>query len=141
MAAWPTNKSMGGPSVNWLTVAVANPAAVGAFVLPVLAITIYAAMRRPAAALPHAWRWWAPIYMLYILAATKPNAGILRYVLIAVFPLAPLLEPSPGSRGRLDVVVQWSVPVLFALAGLVGQYYWVTKIFTIDEAPSLQPFP
>lgn len=141
MAAWPTNKSMGGPSVNWLTVAVANPAAVGAFVLPVLAITIYAAMRRPSAALPHAWRWWAPIYMLYILAATKPNAGILRYVLIAVFPLAPLLEPSPGSHKRLDAVVQWSVPVLFALAGLVGQYYWVTRIFTIDEAPSLQPFP
>jgi hypothetical protein len=141
MAAWPTNKSMGGPSVNWLTLAMTQPAVIGAFVLPVLAIVIYAAVRRPAAALPHAWRWWAPVYMLYILAATKPNAGILRYVLIAIFPLAPLLEPSAQTGKRSDIVLQWSVPLLFAFAGLVGQYYWVTRIFTIDEAPSLQPFP
>lgn len=141
MAAWPTNKSLGGPLVNWLTVAVANPAVIGAFVAPILVITAYAAIRQPASALPSAWRWWGLIYLLYIFAATKPNAGILRYVLIAVFPLVPLLETRSASGRRLDSVMQWVVPLALALAGLVGQYYWVTRIFTIDESPSLQPFP
>ncbi|WP_457185343.1 hypothetical protein [Nocardioides sp. P5_E3] len=141
MAAWPVNKSLGGPAVNWLTLAAMHTLAVGAFVFPVLALVLYSAIRRPTRLLPAAWRWWAPVYMVYILAATKPSAGILRYVLIAVFPLVPLLEPRSSTTSRADAMMQWLVPCLFALAGLVGQYYWVTKIFTIDEAPTLQPFP
>lgn len=141
MAAWPTNKSLGGPAVNWLTLAAAHPAVIGAFVLPVLALVAYAAIRPPARALPVTLRWWAPIYMLYMFAATKPSAGILRYILLAIFPLSPLLEPRTTSGSRADSVMQWLVPVAFAVAGIVGQYYWVMEIFTIDEAPSVQPFP
>ena len=42
------------------------------------------------------------IYMLYIFAATKPSAGILRYVLVAVFPLVPLLEARSSASSRAD---------------------------------------
>ncbi|MFC7361662.1 hypothetical protein [Nocardioides astragali] len=141
MAAWPTNKSLGGATVNWLTLAAANPAIVGAFVLPVLALVAYAALRPTAKTLPATVRWWAPIYMVYMFAATKPSAGILRYILLAIFPLSPLLEPRTTSGSRADSLMQWLVPVALAVAGIVGQYYWVMKIFTIDEAPSVQPFP
>ena len=141
MAAWPTNKSLGGPAVNWLTLAASYPAVIGAFVLPVLALVAYAAIRRPAKALPMTLRWWAPVYMVYMFAATKPSAGILRYILLAIFPLSPLLEPRTRSGSRADSVMQWLVPVALAVAGIVGQYYWVMKVFTIDQAPSVQPFP
>lgn len=141
MAAWPTNKSLGGPAVNWLTLAVANPAIIGAFVLPVLVLVAYAAVRRTAMALSTTARWWAPIYMVYMFAATKPSAGILRYILLAIFPLAPLLEPRTTSGNRADAVMQWVIPAVLAAAGIVGQYYWVMKVFTIDQSPLVQPFP
>jgi hypothetical protein len=141
IAGWPSSRTLGGPEVNFLTLAIANPVAIGLFVFPVLALVAYAALRRPAQALPEAWRWWAPLYMVYMFAATKPSAGILRYILIAIFPLAPLLESRTRTGSRADSRMQWIVPIVLALAGIIGQYYWVTKIFTIDEAPALQPFP
>ena len=68
------------------------------------------------------------MYMVYMFAATKPNAGILRYILLAIFPLSPLLEPRTKSGSRADAVMQWLIPATLALAGVVGQYYWVRPI-------------
>ena len=141
MSAWPTNKTLGGPEVNWLSLAAANPLTLGGFVAPVLAVVMYAAIRRPARLMPGAWRWWAPLYMVYVLAATKPSNGILRYLLLAMVPLAPLAEPRAPQGKRAERMVQIAIPALFAVAGLVGQYYWVLKVFTIDVDPLMQPFP
>jgi hypothetical protein len=39
------------------------------------------------------------------------------------------------------MVLRWGMPLLTAVAGLVGQYYWVMNAFTIDHDPTRQPFP
>ena len=139
MAAWPANKAMGGAGTNWLTLALDYPALLVLPVLPLLALALYAALRRPARALPPTWRWWGPTYIVYMLVATKPSAGILRYVLLAVFPLAPFLEVSNDDGDR--TAARRALTAALVCTGLVGQYFWVTEIFTIDEAPVGQLFP
>lgn len=141
MAAWPVNDAFGGPLVNWLTLAAGDPLGWGLIVLPVVAMVVWTAVRRPARDLPPAARWWAPVYMLYILAATKPSAGLLRYLLLAIFPMMPLMETAGAAETRADKTVRLLLLGTLVVAGLVGQYYWVTRIFTIDRAPDLQTFP
>jgi hypothetical protein len=140
MAAWPVNDALGGPEVNWLTLSVIYPP-LAVLVVPILMVVAFAAWRRPTQALPREWRWWGPVYMLYILAATKPSAGILRYLLLAVFPLAPFLSVQPDMLSGADKAARRIFLVFGVMAGLVGQYYWATKVFTIDVAPTRQVFP
>ena len=141
MASWPTNKEFGDATVNWLTLTAREPLAWGLVVLPVLALVLWAAFRRPSRPIPGAVRWWGPVYMLYILAATKPSAGLLRYLLVAIFPTMPFLEVEASARTRADKVVRLVLVGGLAVAGLVGQYYWVMRIFTIQQAPDQQTFP
>jgi hypothetical protein len=138
MASWPTNKEFGGATVNWLTLTAQEPLAWGLVVLPVLALVLWAAFRRPSRPIPGAVRWWGPVYMLYILAATKPSAGLLRYLLVAIFPTMPFLEPEAAARTRADKVVRLVLVGGLAVAGLVGQYYRVMRIFTIQQAPDAE---
>ncbi len=140
MAAWPANKELGGAGANWITLSVEYPAILVVAVVPLVLVTAYAAFRRPARVLPASWRWWGPVYFLYMLVATKPSIGIVRYALLAVFPLAPFLEPAPPMTTPQRVArLAWTT--LFVLAGFIGQYFWVTRVFTIDVAPTGQIFP
>ncbi len=132
---------VGGAAVNWLTLTAREPLAWGLVVLPVLALVLWSAFRQPSRPIPGAVRWWAPVYMLYILAATKPSAGLLRYLLVAIFPTMPFLEAEAAARTRADKVVRLVLIGGLALAGIVGQYFWVMRIFTIQQAPDQQTFP
>jgi hypothetical protein len=40
--------------------------------------------------------------------------------------------------GRL---FRWSALVLVVSAGFLAQYYWVTRVFTLDIGPAHQTFP
>ncbi|SED35635.1 hypothetical protein SAMN04489844_4245 [Nocardioides exalbidus] len=140
IASWRGNTELGGPGVNWLTLSVVRPVTIGFLVVPLLVVAVFAARRRAVAALPFPLRWWGPIYLVYMLAVTKPNAGILRYVLLSILPLAPLLGEKP-QQGRAATVAQWAMLGVLVVVGIVGQYYWVTRVFTIDSANELQPWP
>ncbi|MDR7253779.1 hypothetical protein J2X46_002769 [Nocardioides sp. BE266] len=141
MAAWPGNEVWGGATTNWLTLSVRYPLALGSFVFVVLALAVFAATRKPARSLPVALRWWGPSYLLYLMVATKPSMGIVRYLLLAIFPLSPLLEPSTPATSRAGAAARWVLPVLLAVAGVVGQYYWITYVFMVDGTSSFQAFP
>jgi hypothetical protein len=141
MAAWPVNREFGGATVNWLTLSVRDPLGWGIVVVPVVALVAWTALRSSARALPGAARWWAPVYMLYILAATKPSAGLLRYLLVAVFPTMPVLEKRDAPGTGADRVARIVFLAVVSTAGLVGQYYWVTEVFTISNSPEHQLFP
>jgi hypothetical protein len=141
MASWPINKALGGANVNWLTLTWEYPALLGLLVFPLIAVVVFTALRPGGRSWPTTWRWWAPIYVLYILIATKPSAGILRYMLLAMFPLAPLLRAKPGPSGTPDAVARAVCVIALVGMGLVGQYFWATEIFTIDRAPDRQILP
>ena len=125
---------------NWLTLAAQNPLTLGALVVPVIGIAAYPAMRRSVKPVPELLRWWGPTYLVYMLAVTKPNAGIIRYVLLSILPMSPLLE-ARSKNGRAAVAIQWLVTAQFLVIGVVGQYFWVMHVFTIDTAPELQFHP
>lgn len=90
----------------------------------------------------HAWtpelRSWAIAYPLYLLMATRPTSSLLRYLMLAIAPLWPFpdLAAAPETR-RL----RWPLLAFVVAAGLVGQYYWVTRVFTIPVAAENQLFP
>lgn len=142
MAVWPGNKVWGGAGVSWLTVAVDHPGSVGILVSVVLALALFTALRRGAQSLPVALRWWGPSYLAYMIVATKPSLGILRHLLLAIFPLAPLLEPVAPAESRGARAAQWALPVLLAVAGVVGQYFWITHAFRFyGTSSSFQAYP
>jgi hypothetical protein len=68
---------------------------------------------------------WSIAYPLYILAVSSATLSALRYLLLA-FPLALLWAPdatSPAQRRRQTAVV-----TLLVAAGLVCQWFWVSKL-------------
>lgn len=144
MAAWPGNEAWGGATTSWLTLSLRYPLALGLLVFVVLALAFFTATRKGARALPVALRWWAPSYLTYIMVATKPSMGIVRYLLLSIFPLAPLLEPMEQRRAgdrRLLAAARWAPPVVVAVAGVVGQYYWIQYVFMVDGTSAFQTFP
>lgn len=141
IASWPGNAELGGAAVNWLTLSVVRPWPIGAIAVTVLAVAVLAVRRPAVQPLPLAVRWWGPAYLLYMLAVTKPNAGIVRYLLLSILPLAPLLSPQPGEQSRGATTMQWVLTAQLVLVGVIGQYYWVSHVFTIDVAPQRQLYP
>jgi hypothetical protein len=140
IGAWPGNQGGNGLMTNWLTLSFAV-GAVGLLVGLLVLLLGYAVLRPAASFLGFELRAWSLIYPLYMLAVTRPNAGIIRYLLLAIGPLWPLAETAPNDETRWGATVRWTFPLAFALLGLIGQYYWATRVFTIDESPATQPFP
>lgn len=141
IASWPGNQATGGLLVNWVTLAFAYPVPIGAFVLMIAIIVGWTVTRRPTRVLPTSLLLWAPMYLAYMLLATRPNAGFVRYLLLAILPLWPLLEPRALDEAKMQRILRLGIPIAFACAGVVGQYFWITRVFTIDTAPQLQPYP
>lgn len=141
IAAWPGNSGDQGLLTNWLVLAATGVGPVTVFVLMVLMFLLYAVFRRGSRNLGADVRAWSLIYPVYMLAVTRPNAGVLRYLVLAVGVLWPLPDLVPERESRVQFVVRWAMPILFAIASMVGQYYWVTRIFIINGDPGMQPFP
>ena len=72
---------------------------------------------------------WAALYPAFVLAATPPTPGILRYYLLGFFPGFAAIAGARTPRGRL-------VGVLVACAAmLVLQYLWLRHAFVVDPRP------
>lgn len=142
MSAWPSNQGdVLGPFGTWLVLAVTTPGVVTVFVGAVLVVIVYAVTREGSRSWGPELRAWSLLYPLFIIAATRPAAGIVRYLVLSIGPLWPLPDPAPSDETRRQHVLRWAMPLAFATAGFVGQYYWVTEVFTISQDPAAQPFP
>jgi hypothetical protein len=87
-------------------------------------------------------RAWVVLYPTYIMLATQPTFSVLRYLLLALVPWWPF--PELGERAnerRVRRLFRWSVLALIVSAGFVAQYFWVTRVFTLDIGPAHQSFP
>lgn len=140
ISAWPGNQGGHGMLTNWLTLSF-SVGAVGMFVAVLVAVIGYAVLRPRSSFFGVELRAWSLVYPLYMLALTRPNAGIVRYLLLSIGTVWPLAEVKPHRETRVEATMRWLFPLLFAVLGLVGQYYWVTRVFTIDESPATQPYP
>lgn len=139
LAAWPVNMAAGGVLGGW-TDEVWQMTALGWVAIVVALAVIYLGARRGSAVWGLELRSWAVLYPLYLLAATRPSPSILRYFLLAIAPLWPLPDP-PGEETSTTRRSAWAFLVLLVVVGLVGQFLWTTRVFTIDVSPSLQTFP
>lgn len=141
-AAWPANQGSQGLLANWFAEAAATPTLGNVLpLLLILATLLLIVARRPAAAWGVELRWWALVYPLYLLAATRPTPSALRYFMLAVVPLWPFPDPIPAGETRSQRTLRWSLLSFLVALGLVGQYLWVTGVFTISESPETQPYP
>ena len=70
-------------------------------------------------------RLWSPIYVLYLMAATRPIPSIVRFLMLTGVPWFPV-----PSRPR-----RWGVPVLVlaAVVGVVAQWVWLRELYVIDD--------
>lgn len=141
-SAWPANQGSRGLWANWV-VTTATERSVGLLVAILLMLAVIGyAVSRPAA---RNWglelRTWSLAYPAYLLIATRPGPSILRYLLLAVGPLWPLPETPSARESPTQRRMRWAFLVAIALVGTVGQYFWVTRVFTISQSPELQPYP
>lgn len=124
---------------NWLGVSFSN-LGLAAIVLPIIVYAVLISVRRESRAWGTELRSWSIVYPAYVLAATRPSLGLLRHLLISIGLLWPLAEVAPrqgaavpSRRPRL------ALALTFAAVCILGQYFWVTRVFTIG--PGTQPFP
>jgi hypothetical protein len=70
-------------------------------------------------------RLWSPLYVLYLVAATRPIPSILRFLVLTGVPWFPV-----PMRPR-----RWGVPVLVLAAaiGVVAQWVWLRELYVIDD--------
>jgi hypothetical protein len=74
---------------------------------------------------------WAAVYPVFVLAATPPTPGFLRYFMFA-FPFGvAAVGPKDARRSRRLLGVLLTCAVM-----LVLQYLWVRYSFVVDPDPS-----
>jgi hypothetical protein len=141
MKAWPSPDHLGLLG-SWLIRAFTEGGLIAMLVAIVLLLCTYAALRPGGRTWGPELRVWAIAYPLYIFIATRPSSSVVRHLLLVVGPLWPLPDLAPaGEESRKGMALRWGMPLLFAAAGIVGQYFWVMNVFTIDSDPTRQPFP
>ena len=141
-AAWPANQGATGLWANWPVTAVAERSgALAAIIVLILAIVGYAVSRPAARSWGLELRTWSLAYPVYLLLATRPTPSAARYFMLAIGPLWPLPERSSTSESPLQRHLRWTFLLAIVLAGTVGQYFWVTRVFTIPLSPEVQPYP
>lgn len=140
-AAWPVNAQSLGPLGGWLpevlalsgwgTIALAGGCAVGLI-----------ALRSGARTWGRGLHLWCAVYLLYLLAATRPGPSILRHSILMVAPFWPLAQLRDGGQeSRATKVSRWICLLLLLCLGLVCQFLWTTGVFTIQDAPDSQLYP
>lgn len=71
-------------------------------------------------------RLWSPVYVLYLLAATRPVPSLIRFTMLGAVPWIPV----PTAPRRRTAIL-----VLAALvaAGLAAQWIWLRELYVIDD--------
>lgn len=116
---------------SWLTHLTGTPP-VGASVVALLALAVLVlvVLQRRAASWPTVLRVWAPLYGLYLVAATHATQGVFRYALLMPIPWWPV-PVAPGRRlsRRARIATLLTITVI----GLVAQYLWLDWWFIISK--------
>ncbi|WP_139306660.1 hypothetical protein [Nocardioides exalbidus] len=133
-AAWVTGTE---GWTTWLS----GTAGLGASAATVLGVVVlvfvgWFVLRRDAAAWPLEGRLWAGLYTLYILAATRPTASVVRYLALAAFPSWPLPEVSQRCRTTRSRIAL-AVPVVVACC--LAQWLWTSLVWVPHGPVSITP--
>jgi hypothetical protein len=109
----------------------------GVVAVAALVVLVVMVTRRGA----HPWgvelRAWAVAYPLYILVATRPLAGIIRYALLAVIPFWP--GPRAPAAAPLDRGTRLLAIAAVVALGTAGQWWWVRHVFVATPSGDLFP--
>jgi len=81
-------------------------------------------------------RMWAIAYVVYVLAVVDWNWSAVRYYLLAVPILWPLVQPIDGEKSPRQRIVVASVLAAF---GLVMQWWWIR--YCVVVSPELVQVP
>lgn len=138
--AWPVNQRNGGVVGGWLGEIFQGSLLGWSAVICLLTVGVLVA-RRGAAAWSPELRGWMVLYPIYLVLSTRPSSSIIRYALLTLGPFWPLPELSLLTSDRVRRLLAWLVLCALMTVGVMAQYWWVTNVFTIDVAPSEQPFP
>lgn len=140
-AAWPANSGHRGLFGNWVVLALTEGGHIAVFVAIAILVVGGLALRSGARNWGLELRVWSVVYPVYVLVATRPTTALLRHMMLTIGPLWPFPDGRPSEETPTQKRVRWMMPVAFALVGLVGQYLWVTEVFTIADSPELRPLP
>lgn len=86
-------------------------------------------------------RTWVLAYPTFIMVMTQPTMSIARFMLLAAVPWWPLTDPPVEAAPVRDRIVRWTALSIVISCGLLSQYFWVTRVFTVDVSPWQQAFP
>jgi hypothetical protein len=95
-----------------------------------LAYFIWLVRRRAARGFGDELRMWAPVYALYLLAATRVTPSAIRYIMLVAIPWWPVPDCAHWSlrERRAQIVLGLTIAIGFAL-----QYCWVQLFFSISD--------
>ncbi|GAA2018615.1 hypothetical protein GCM10009740_03130 [Terrabacter terrae] len=135
-AAWPVNRNgLGG----WLG-DMAHLTSAGVLGIAVVLLVALVSVRPKGALWGQELRVWSVAYPLYLLAASRPSPSIFRYLMLAITPLWPF--PEVGLKYAAEKRwVRWLTLGVVVAAGLVLQFVWVSRAFTVARDPGEQLFP
>jgi len=127
--AWILDGSTGWPTWLALLVSLSSPALV-VVVCVGLAVLGLVLLRRSAALYGPQLRWWAGLYPLYVLAATRPTSSIVRYAMFAIVPWWPFPEVDRQSFSRR---AQVGLVLMVGAVGIFTQYWWLRWFFILSQ--------
>ena len=114
MAAWPSIREKGGPLGGWLgEILVLSP--LGLAALGALSWTLYIVVRRGSKLWVPEIALWGLLYVLFLLAATKPGPSIIRYLMLALVLALPF--PEVVSRPAKGLPTRVAAGVTLAIVG------------------------
>ncbi len=134
-SAWKDTSEKGWPT--WLAVlGGGSNLALMVVVLVMCAVLVVVLVRRPARRWGLELRSWAGLYVLYVLASTRPTTSIFRYALLAVVPWWPFPEIGARVTARRERV---ALVVLVTALGILSQLAWMRWYFVIGPAAISYP--
>jgi hypothetical protein len=139
-AAWPVNAQPLGFLGGWLP-EVLTLSGWGLIVLAGTCAVGLIWVRSGARALGRGLHVWTAVYLLYLLAATRPGPSILRHSILMAAPFWPLAQRRGGEEPGADKAARWVLLLLVLAVGLACQFMWVTGVFTIQSSPEEQLYP
>ncbi len=138
LAAW--NSDRLGLEAGWLYRAFSEPGAL-LFVVLTMVFILVPLLPKATRALGVEVRSWAAIYPLYMLAVTGQPAGMVRYLLLSIVPLALILVPVRENDDRSVKAVRTVFVVLLTGAYLVGQWLWLREVWMLELSRPKLVFP
>jgi hypothetical protein len=140
--AWRWSEHSSFVSASVLGQAIESSGRMLAVVLALLAFFVALSATRPGSRWGLELRAWVAVYPLYIMIATQPTFSVARYLMLALVPWWPFAGGGArADRGPATRLLAWFALALIITLGLMAQYLWVTRVFTVDVGPEHQTIP